>query len=78
LLSAPESFFIHRHIVLYFGVEMAYIKFYIFCGGSENYSLAEFSETLTMISVIMNIPGAVVGWLAVIISKNKISISKVI
>jgi len=63
---------------LYFGVEMAYIKFYIFCGGSENYSLPEFSETLAMISVIMNIPGAVVGWLAVIISKNKISISKVI
>ena len=76
--DTPESFFTPPHIVLYFDVRRVYIQFYIFSGGLENYSLPEFSEILVMILVIMTIPGAVVGWLAVKISKSKIFISKII
>jgi len=63
---------------LYFGVEIAYIQFYVFCGGSEHYLLPEFSETLVTILAMMTISRVVVGWIAVKFAKSKICISKVI
>jgi hypothetical protein len=63
---------------LYFGVGMTYIQFYIFGGGLENYSLPGFFETSVIILAIMNVSGAVVGWLVAKFAKNDFSISKVI
>jgi hypothetical protein len=57
---------------------MTYIQFYIFSGGLENYLLPGFFETSVIILAIMNVSGAVVGWLVVKFAKNDSSISKVI
>jgi len=55
-------------------VGMAYIQFYVFSGVSGYSLLPEFTETLAMILVIMSIPGAIIGILAVKIAKKKITI----
>ena len=55
-------------------VGMAYIQFYIFSDVSGYDLLPEFSETLGMILGIMSIPGAIMGWLSVNISKKKIMV----
>jgi len=55
-------------------VGMAYIQFYVFSGVSGYSLLPEFTETLAMILVIMSIPGAIIGILAVKIVKKKITI----
>ena len=55
-------------------VGMAYIQFYIFNDVSGYYLLPEFSETLGMALVIMSIPSAIMGIIAVRIAKKKITI----
>jgi len=53
---------------------MAYIQFYVFSGVSGYSLLPEFSETLAIILGIMNIPGAIMGVIAIKLAKKKISI----
>ena len=76
--DTPESFFIHPHILSYSDVGMAYIQFYIFGGGSENYSQVILFETAAIILAITTISGAVIKRSVVKFAKNNISISKVI
>ncbi len=55
-------------------VGMAYIQFYVFSGVSGYSLFPEFTETLAMILGIMIILGAVMGIIAVKVTKKKIII----
>ena len=56
-------------------IGMAYIQFYVFSGVSGYGLLPDFSQTLVMILAMMSVPGAIVGILAVVMAKKKISLS---
>lgn len=55
-------------------VGMAYIQFYVFSGVSGYTLLSEFSQTLAIILVLIGIPGATMGIVAVKLARKKISI----